>query len=558
MASKLNYLSRKINLINFFFPVLSLILVIPNTISILAPNFIWPQLKSNFLFPIANDSFHYFARATSILLGNLTINNPYFQGKYNGLGGYTFLGEYWLAFLSFIAGTLKLGYVLYVIIFVLLTYNLTKSIFKIYLVKSGLASFTFIAVSFYFFPWWYLRPVAPSTGITLYLATLTISHQIIRNASIARNWYFLSCVLGLAWLAQPIVAITIFLIFIFLVALNFKNPDIRYLIWVNITINLVSTSIWYFTVNRPGNITIKETLWRSGLIDSRFPGGINGIILGSTVIILYAIIMKNYKFKHTSIFLMPAILCCTFLGMNHQVFTAKHGYNSSYGINLVYIASFIMVIIFLNILCERVGKFNYILNSLIVVVIALNVVNYIGYIKELKSNVPMNLASISNFLTESEYFKKNDIKVVASSPLVSSQIAIYTNDKSLFSKEATIFYPVSNLEIIERALLNDYLFDKLSPTASFTEALFDSHFNNLRMRFYLDNQAKLTLINSELTFWTSKVTESAALIQKNPEEYIKKFKLDGVLYNSSINFNKLNLCSKVYTGEFFNICALEY
>jgi hypothetical protein len=558
MTPKLNYLRRKINLTNFLFAVLSLILVIPNTISILAPNFIWPQLKSNFIFPIANDTFQYFARANAILLGNLTINNPYFQGKYNGLGGYTFLGEYWLAFLSFITGTLKLGYVLYVIIFVLLTYNLTKSIFKIYLVKSELASFTFIAVSFYFFPWWYLRPVAPSTGITLYLAILTITHQIIRNSSIARNWYFLSCVLGLAWLAQPIVAITILLIFIFLVVLNFKNLDIRYLIWINITINLVSTSIWYFTVNHPGNITIKETLWRTGLIDSRFPGGINGIVLGSTAIILYIIIMKNYKFNHTSIFLMPAILCCTFLGMNHQVFTGKHGYNSAYGLNLVYIASLIMVIIFLNILCERAGKFNYILNSLIVAAIALSVVNYIGYIKELKSNVPMNLASISKFLTESEYFNKNDIKVVASSPLVSSQIAIYTNDKSLFSKEATVFYPVSNLEIIERALLNDYLFDKLSPTASFTEALFDSHFNNLRLRFYLDNQAKLTLINSELTFWTSKVTESAALIQKNPEEYIKKFKLDGVLYNSSISFNKLNLCSKVYYGDFFNICALKY
>jgi len=254
---------------------------------------------------------------------------------------------------------------------------------------------------------------------------------------------------------------------------------------------------------------------------------------------------------------MPAILFCTFLGMNHQVFTGKHGYNSAYGLNLVYITSFIMVIIFLNVFFERAAKFNIILNSLIFVTVALNIVNYIGHIKELKSNVPSDLASISSFLIKSEYFSKNDTKVVASSPLVSSQIAIYTNDKSLFAKEATVFYPISNVEIIERALLNDYLFDKLSPTVSFTEALFDSHFNNLRARFYLDNQAKLTLINSELTFWTSKVTESAVLIQKNPEEYIKKFKLDGVLYSSSIRFNKLNLCSKVYHGEFFNICDLK-
>ena len=558
MNTVLNYLRAKIKLINLCFPVLSLILVIPNTISLLAPNFIWPQLKSYFIFPIAQDSFHYFARVNSILLGNLTINNPYFQGKYNGLGGYSFLGEYWHAFLSSITGSIRLGHVLYVTIFVLLTYNLTRSIFKIYLVKNRLASFTFIAVSFYFFPWWYLRPVAPSTGITLYLAIIMISHRIIQNPSIARNWYFFSFVLGLAWLAQPIIAVTIFIIFIFLVLFNFKNQNIQYLIWINIAINLVSTSIWYFTVNRPGNITIKETLWRSGLIDSRFPGGVNGIVLGTIVIILYIIIMKIYKFKHTSIFLMPAILCCTFLGMNHQVFTAKHGYNSAYGLNLVYIASLIMVIIFLNILYERAGKFNNIFNLLIVVTIALNIVNYVGYIKELKSNVPSNLASISNFLTESEYFSKNDIKVVASSPLVSSQIAIYTNDKSLFAKEATVFYPLSNLEIIERALLNDYLFDKLSPTASFTEALFDSHFNNLRGRFYLDNQAKLRLINSELTFWTNKVTESALLIQKNPEEYIKKFKLDGVLYNSSISFNKLNLCRNIYYDKFMNICSLRH
>jgi hypothetical protein len=164
----------------------------------------------------------------------------------------------------------------------------------------------------------------------------------------------------------------------------------------------------------------------------------------------------------------------------------------------------------------------------------------------------------TNFLNSSTFLNQTDQrKILAVPPIFASDTVLVTKHKVLFSKEATVFYPISNLEIIERALLNDYLLGQIVTTSEFTESLFDSHFNNLRMRKYLDIEKKNKLIEKELQIWTKKVNEVSNLIRLEPATYISKFNLDGIIFENRKGFTAIDLCRFTESRGLYSLCIVK-
>jgi hypothetical protein len=539
-------------------PVLSLILVVPSTVTIFAPKFIWTTIQGNFFYPISSDSLHYFSRSNAVLSGNLSIINPYFDSKFMGPGGYTFIGEYILAFFSAITNSLRTGYLLNVVILVVLTYILTKAIFQIYSKRSSILALIYIGITFNFFPWWYLRPVAPSTGITLFLAFLYLALRILNQTVGAKTWFWLSVVSILTWFAQPIVAITILLSHIFLVMINFEKMRLKIGSILSLLGNFFGAGLFYLILYNPNNTIDKDTLWRSGQINSRLPGGFEALILIVIVLPFYFYVCRSQKVRGNIVNYLPVVLICTFVGMNHQIFTGKHAYNSAYGMNLAYVVSFIILIVSLDLYLSKFILFKALLFSTVALILALNIFTYSTYIKELRKNTPIEQEMFTNFLNSSTFLNQTDQrKILAVPPIFASDTVLVTKHKVLFSKEATVFYPISNLEIIERALLNDYLLGQIVTTSEFTESLFDSHFNNLRMRKYLDIEKKNKLIEKELQIWTKKVNEVSNLIRLEPATYISKFNLDGIIFENRKGFTAIDLCRFTESRGLYSLCIVK-
>jgi hypothetical protein len=435
---------------------------------------------------------------------------------------------------------------------------LTKAIFQIYSKNSSVLALIYIGITFNFFPWWYLRPVAPSTGITLFLAFLYLALRILNKTAGTKTWFLLSVVSILTWFAQPIVAITILISHIFLVTINFEKIRIKLGFILSLLANFFGAGFFYLILYNSNNSIDKETLWRSGQINSRLPGGFEALILIVIVLPFYFFVCRSQKVRGNTINYLPVVLICTFVGMNHHIFTGKHAYNSAYGINLAYVVSFIIILVSLDLYLSKFILFKALLFSTGALILALNVFTYSTYIKELRKNIPIEQEMFANFLDSSTFLNQtSQRKILVVPPIFASDTVLLTKHKILFSKEATVFYPISNLEIIERALLNDYLLGQIVTTSEFTESLFDSHFNSLRMRKYLDIEKKNKLIEKELQIWTKKVNEVSNLIRLEPATYISKFNLDAIVFENRKAFTAIDLCKFTESRGLYSACIIK-
>ena len=553
-------ISHRSNRDYLFFLVLSLAAVLPSTIPVLSPNLIWTDIQQSFLFPIQDDAFHYFTRIKAILSGNLMINNPYFYSTAPG-GGYTFIGEYWGAFLSQITGSIKFGYLLQVAIFTSLIFYAVKQVLQSFINRSLFWTFIFVNTTFMLFPIWYLRPVAPSTAIILFLMVLMSSLKLLHNSERMFYWYLNTFCVILLWFTQPVVAIiaTASWIYTFFVNLKFSRiRDIKKVILLFISL-VFSPIFWYLTVNYPNHTLKQETAVRTGLIDSRMPGGIKELSISFIVILLFLAVawklnIKDVRFIHLSMFLLFANL-----GGNHQILSGKHAFNSAYSKPIIYLICVLLVIIVLDKLIR-----NFIISKTMTVVIVTIILissslNTYSHFSDLQNNRPSSLETdISYLSTLSNLNTLHSEKVIAAPVSISSLLPLYTSYKSLYAKEGSIMYPVSDNEILERALLNRFVLNELNLSKEDVEWIFDGYFNNIRARYYWNRNNQQESIQFKIDDLYQKAISIQKEISSNPDYFLQKYSVSGVIYFSSKEINNRDLCKSLNKGIIYNFCEFRF
>lgn len=538
---------------------LGLLVVLPSTFPLVFPNLIWPNISSSFLYPIQDDAIHYLVRVNEILKGNFSINNPYFFETQAG-GGYTFVGEYLVAFLSQITGSLKMGYLLQVTLYTILSFYLVNQILNFFVSNTSLWVSIIICSTFLLFPVWYLRPVAPSTGIILYLLVLYVSLKILNSSDNIKDWFFSTICTTLLWFVQPVIAIISSLTWIYGVLIEYKNlkTDTLKKFFLLFVSCIFSPIFWYLFVNYPDHTIRRESSLRTGLIDSRMPGGLKELIFSFVLILIFILICYRIKFKKTALIHLFIILLIANLGGNHQILSGKHAFNSTYSRPIIYLVGFLIIIILLDLLVKSFPNFKNIIKlSLVVIYIYSFSISY-NNLLDLRDNRPISLEkdvlylqnlSSSNQITTS--------KVLAAPVQLSSLFPLYIANKSLYSKEGAIFYPVGNNEILERAILNRFLLGEKVLTKEYVVWIFDGYFNNLRARYAWDREEHQIFIKKQIDNFYQKSLIIQNDIVNNPKYYLEKYSVSGVIYNSSKSFSNLDLCESLISSEVYNLCNLR-
>lgn len=557
MKTVLN-IGRSYNFLFFLF--LSLTIVLPSTLPILVPNKIWADIQPSLLFPIMNDANHYFTRVSTILSGNLMINNPYFYDTLKG-GGYTFVGEYWVSFLSLTFGSIKFGYFLQVTFFTSIAFYATQKILKFFIIRANLWAFIFIGITFVIHPIWYLRPVAPSTAIALYLLVLLSSLKLLNDPTCLNYWPLGSVCIILLWFTQPVVALIASLCWIYTIFICIRSStnlkmNRKFLILLSLFFAPIT---WYVTMNYPYYLVKQETAIRTGLIDSRMPGGLKEVIFSFIVILILSFIYWKTKNKNVNIIHLFLNLFFANLGGNHQILSGKHAFNSAYSRPIIYLLSTLLVLVFLAYAIENIKNSQITALILIFITFFGTILNSYKDLTYLKESRPISLEVDHLYLLDLSKFNLPQENKVISAPIsISSLLPLYTKYKVLYAKEGSIMYPVSNNEILERALLNSFILNDPKFSKEDVEWLFDGYFNNIRARYAWDGEYHRVFVQNKL----DDLYDNAALIQKkiseNPIYYIKKYKVSGVIYPFGTSLHNLsNLCTGLTTGSVYNFCKLN-
>ncbi len=557
MKTVLN-IGRSYNFLLFLF--LSLTIVLPSTLPILVPNKIWTDIQPSILFPIMDDANHYFTRVSTILSGNLMISNPYFYDTLVG-GGYTFVGEYWVAFLSLTFGSIKFGYFLQVTFFTSMMFYTIQKILKFFIIRANLWAFIFIGITFVIHPIWYLRPVAPSTAITLYLLVLISSLKLLNDPTRVNHWPLGSICIILLWFTQPVVAVIaslcwVYTIFICIRSSTELKTNRKFLILLSLFFAPIT---WYITMNYPYHLIKQETAIRSGLIDSRMPGGLKELIFSFIVIIVLSFIYWSLNNKNVNVIHLFLNLFFANLGGNHQILSGKHAFNSAYSRPIIYIVSILLVVIFLAYTIENIKNSQITAFILILITFFGTILNSYKDLTYLKERRPISLEVDHLYLLDLSKFNiLHENKVISAPISISSLLPLYTKYKALYAKEGSIMYPVSNNEILERALLNSYILNDPKFIKEDVEWLFDGYFNNIRARYAWDRKYHRVFVQNKLDELHDKAIHVQKKISENPIYYIKKYRVSGVIYPFGTSLHNMsNLCTGLTAGTVYNFCKFN-
>jgi len=507
-----------------------------------------------------DDANHYFTRVSTILTGNLMISNPYFYDTLVG-GGYTFVGEYWVAFLSLISGSIKFGYFFQVAIFTSITFYSIQKILKFFIIRANLWAFIFIGITFVIHPVWYLRPVAPSTAITLYLLVLISSLKLLNDPTRVNYWPLGSICIILLWFTQPVVAVIaslcwVYTIFICIRSSTELKTNRKFLILLSLFFAPIT---WYVAMNYPYHLIKLETAIRSGLIDSRMPGGLKELIFSFIVIIVLSFIYWRLNNKNINVIHLFLNLFFANLGGNHQILSGKHAFNPAYSRPIIYIVCTLLVVIFLAYTIENIK--NNQITALILILITFfgTILNSYKDLTYLKERRPISLEVDHLYLLDLSKFNILHENEVISAPIsISSLLPLYTKYKALYAKEGSIMYPVSNNEILERALLNSYILDDPKFTKEDVEWLFDGYFNNIRARHAWDRKYHRVFVQNKSEELYDKAILVQEKISENPIHYIKKYRVSGVIYPFGTSLHNMsNLCTGLTAGTVYNFCKFN-
>ncbi|MEK7615701.1 MAG: hypothetical protein AAB420_00665 [Patescibacteria group bacterium] len=401
--------------------------------------------------PVANDTYFYMSRIQDALDGHPFLSNSYLWEHKDGLPQQLFLAENVLARpLALFNLTTQQGIVLYTgilngIIF-LLFYRVLYAMSRSRSV-SIMGSFVFLVGLFVFK---FLRPVSPQFNFIFFLTQFLFLWKCIQFD--ARTKWFVLCGLNLGLLVYiyPYYWTFFLLLIIFLLIKERK-------LFISLCVAaLVGVPYVILAIKASHLLEYSETLTRLGMIATRFPSGIEILIVCTLLVVLFWFCVRmGLVSADRKIWFFILALVASVAVMNQHVITNKNlEFSSHYYLGGMTTAFFATIYILYN------AKFSFsrralLMRTLAVLSLVIILRGAIGFSKDIADTPPnFQLQSYAPIL---QWLRQNTIpeSVVYSNEELSTIIPAYTSNNVYFARNANLFF-LSDAETIDRALIGHY------------------------------------------------------------------------------------------------------
>ena len=406
--------------------------------------------------PMANDVYFYMSRIQDVLDGHQFISNSYLWEHKDGLPQQLFLAENMLARpLALFHLTTQQGIVLYTgilngvvfLLFYRVLYAMSRS-----RLASILGSFVFLVG---FFSLKFLRPVSPQFNFIFFLTQFLFLWKIIQTDT-RTKWFVANGLnLGLLVYIYPYYW-TFFLLLIVLLLYT-----VRKLVLTLGIAALIAVPYAILAIKASHLPEYDETLTRLGMITTRFPSGIDVLIVCVSIVLLFWFcIRRNLLSADLKVRFFLLALAASMIVMNQHLLTNKNlEFSSHYFLGGITIAFFAFMYLLYN---AKLSQFRRTLLTKTLTFMAIIIIAHgaIGFGKSVIDTPPnLILQSYAPILRWLHQNTPNESVVYADEEL-STLIPAHTRNNVYFARNANLFF-LSDDETIDRVLINHY-FDTIN------------------------------------------------------------------------------------------------
>lgn len=346
-------------------------------------------------------------------------------------------------------------------------------------------SFLSIQLLYFFSPILILRPISPGISLALTIFLLKMLDWATRHYFNLKLQHTLPMILGISFLTFSYVFFAMTLTILSILLITYYNRESRHNNRRDLLILLVTSMpvIFYviYVLFWP-NQGRDDMNFRWGVIESHFPGSLRTVfvaLLSSLVVMIF--------FEGPPRRLLLSLFTSLLILSNSQILTGKSMEFDSHFYPLSLMGSILTLVIVLNHLGEQANKrlksrskiFSHLFKgSLFLFCLHISVstshenrVYYSGLenqnVARLSSIDDLQLKNLPNHL------------VISAPSDIREEIPLVLNRKLLFSTPGVNFFPMTNYEVLERKVLDDYLQgDSSEFTFENLREVFSRHFIN--------------------------------------------------------------------------------
>lgn len=349
-----------------------------------------------------------------------------------------------------------------------------------------------------------LRPISPGFHLAVLFLTFGIIDRYFKKSS--QHWFFriLPLYISFSFLAfsyifYALLAFTVFCLVYVINAFSFSKFGARDFL----NCCLFSLPILFFVTQQVlfPSVELNDLNFRWGVIDSHFPGakktflfGILGLLLllahpatmarklffcifGSSIALSNSNILTGRSMEFEAHFTPPVLVALTLLLPET--------------IRLVAIGAKVSRNAVVSILCHSVPK----QFTLIFFVLSMSIYLYSATNSHSKQQNP-NITKLSILSLELPQINNEYGSVLSAPPLESEEIPLLMGRKLLFSRNGTTFFPMTNYEVLERRVLNDFLHGTSKEYGiDDLKSIFPRHFVNFSQKTRYERNIPLFRLN---------------------------------------------------------------
>lgn len=535
-----------------------------------APQYIDKSTRSDFNgihIGVVKDTGFYMARVKDVIDGHPYLTNPYLYEHKDGAPMQFWIPEYILAQpIIWFGLSISTGFILWTFVLTIILALLSYLILFI-LTKSKEWSLLGVALlNIALFGIKFLR--LPPHGFTFvfWLAALLCLLLFINKS---RKSYLIASAVtfGLLFSIYPYYwtfYVVVFAVFIILsILLCYKEvPYKKYLLIISG--GLIVGIPYFISLWQSSNLSsYTESLTRLGLIHTRFPSGIDSVLVASIVAIIFIIFYfrKIVTINHQSVFLFSGVLSAAIVVNQHLITGKNVEFSSHYMLGTMFWCGFVS----LYLLTQWLGKQSQIINKVVLTISAVivSIMALYGAIGIINQQLVYRQAEdyVQNYAPIFDWLNKNaEIdQVVYTNEDLSAYIPIYTAQNIYFSGGSILSF-MTDIEVHNRFIINRYFDNFTDDYVRYNQRqIFGGYYvnefghnkskNKLRKLFGM-KQVPYTMVPDEAVL---KIKTLAQTIQKESfEKNIKTYRVDYLVWDKMKNpewkVENLDFLKKVYTS----------
>lgn len=420
----------------------------------------------------------------------------------------------------------------------------------------------------------FLRPISPGFHLAILFLTFGLIDRYFKKNS--QHWlfkilplFFAFSFLAFAYIFHALLAFTVFslvhVINIYSLS-KFKARDF-------LSACVFSLPIVFFVTQQVlfPSIELSDLNFRWGVVDSHFPGAKKTVLLGILGLLLLLAYPATYARK-----LFFSIFGASIVLSNSNIFTGKSMEFEAHFTPPVLATLTLILPVTVRQLAIRAKDSKHIVVSIFAhallkkitfTLFILSMVVYLQSFTNLHSQLQNpNISKLSMLSSELPQITKGKRGVLSAPTLGSEEIPILIGLKLLFSSNGTTFFPMTNYEVLERRVLNDFLHGASKEYGiDDLKSIFPRHFvnfsqktryeRNIRLFRFNDRQEKLNNYYSKLIAYANAYSNSLRDNSTFKQE-LKRYRVGFLLVESAQKVNPTFLSCKEFTfdQQKFKLC----